>query len=527
VNKLVFPLAALALASAAPLAHAGVPAWCKDASFGSDRYDLKDLSARDPRDVIITFAKAVCAPTPEAEAGAGEIEKARQAWSKKLHMNEADWADAVAYAKSDYRNERFEYSTKDLAAFTPIDQWKAISDGFSRPGGNPAFRDLFYIADALEPRFSEVGRFAYIQECLGLGSQSVTSIPSVTWALCQGDIDRFDPVKFSDQLRTDTAHGGELRMSLRLRVLELPAKLKEHTAEIQKLFAKDEAYKKVFDVTAKARAEWASGLGANAALLDLALRMDTAVLSQSRKAYEGCEDKTTAALVAEVAKVPAKTFAGMKDVRDDPYKGFAAGAGPVLVKIPAISLAAMPYILCHAKSGAADFLAAYLEETPGYRGPRTAALSKVIAEKITLDDMDAKIEYPNFESRPYWRSHGSIGSAGGVVGSVKPGDDALNVDLEKTLVKRKECIKSHTTNRLSRILANGTIEYESICDQTGMVTHDTTWGTFKIKKDYAPLLKKGIVFSSVFGQDKGADIIAIWPNKNAEIPTQVLGAAVK
>jgi hypothetical protein len=507
--------------------HAGVPAWCKDASFASDRYDLKDLSARDPRDVIITFAKAVCAPSPEAEAGRAEIEKARQAWSKKLGMIEDDWADAVAYAKVDYRNEKIEYSTKDLAAFTPIDQYKALTDGFSRPGGNPAFRDPFYLADAFDSRLSEVGRFAFIMECLNLGSQSVTSIPSVTWGLCQVDIDRFDPVKFSEQVRSDTAHGGELRMSMRLRALELPAKLKEHAAEIQKLFAKDEAYKKVFDVIAKARTEWASGVGANTRLIDLALAMETGALSQSRKAFDGCEDRTTAALVAEVSKVPAKAFAGMKDVRMDPYAGFAAGAGPMLMKIPAMSLASMPYILCHGKSGVAEFLAAYLQDTPGYRGPRTAAITKVMAEKIVLDDMNARIEYPPFDSRPYASSHGSIGSAGGVVATAKPAGDIINVDLEKSLIKRMECIKSHTTNRISRILADGKIEYESICDQSGMVTHDTTWGTFKIRKEYAPLLKKGVMFSSVGTADKGMEVVATWSSKNAELPSMVLGAAVK
>lgn len=528
MNKLVVgTMAALAVAGAAGTAMAGVPAWCKDASFGADRYDLKDLSARDPRDVIITFAKATCAPTPEAEAGRAEIEKARQAWSKKLQMTEADWADAVAYAKSDYRSERLEYSTKNLAAFTPIDQYKAFVDGFSRPGGNPAFNDPFYIADAFEHRLTEVGRFGYIQACLDLGGRSVTTIPSVTWALCQGDIDRFDPVKFSEQLRSDTAHGGELRMSLRLRLLELPARLKDHAAAIQKLFGQDEAYKKIFDVAAKARAEWATGLGADTKLNDLALAMDTGTLSQSRKAFEGCEDKTSAALAAEIAKIPAKTFAGMKDVRMDPYKGFAAGAGPVLVKIPSVSLAAMPYILCHTKSGTADFLAAYLQDTPGYRGPRTTALTRIIGEKITLDDMNARLDYPTFNSRPYWRSHGTIGSAGGVVATAKVTDDVLSVDLEKTLIKRKECIKSHTTNRISRILPDGKIEYEEICDETGWVTHDTTWGTFKIKKEFAPLLKKGVVFSSVGGQDKGADVVAIWPSKNAEAPSLVLGAAVK
>jgi hypothetical protein len=317
-------------------------------------------------------------------------------------------------------------------------------------------------------------------------------------------------------------------MSMRLRLLDLPARLKEHAAEIQKLFGKDEAYKQVFDVAAKARTEWAAGLGADTKLVDLALAMDTGALSQSRKALEGCEDRTSAALVAEIAKLPAKTFAGMKDIRMDPFGGFAANAGPVLMKNPAVSFVVISYVLCHTKSPTGEFLAAYLQDTPGYRGPRTAAMTKIMAEKIVLDDMNARVEFPTFSSRPYWRSHGSIGSAGGVIAAVKPGDDAVTVELEKTLVKRMECIKSHPTNRISRILPDGKIEYERICDQTGMVTHDTTWGDFKIKKEFAPLLKKGVVFSSVHGQDdKGADIVAIWPSKNAELPSLVLGAKVK
>jgi len=528
VNRhLGLAIGALAFVAATEPAVAGVPAWCKGASFGSAGYDLKDLSATDPREVVIAFAKATCTPTPEAEAGRAEIEKARQAWTKKLRMTEDDWADAVVYANSDYRSEKLEFSTKDLAAFTPLDQYKALTDGFPRPGGNPPFREPFYLADAFEGRLSEVGRFAFIMECLSLGSQSVSSIPSVTWALCQVDIDRFDPVKFSEQVRSDTAHAGALRMSMRLRALELPAKLKEHAAEVQKLFAKDEAYKKVFDVVVKARTEWASEVGSNTKLIDLALAMDSGALSQSRKAFDGCEDKTATALTAEISKVPAKSFAGMKDVRMDPYAGFAAGAGPMLMKIPAVSLASMPYILCHSKSAIADFLAAYLQDTPGYRGPRTAAITKVMAEKIALDDMNAKIEYPPFGSRPYARSHGSIGSAGGVVATAKVVDDVVNVDLEKTLIKRMECIKSHSTNRISRILPDGKIEYESICDQSGLVTHDTTWGTFKIRKDYAPLLKKGVMFSSVGTNDKGSEVVALWASKSAELPSMVLGAAVK
>jgi hypothetical protein len=519
--------AASALALFPTAAAAGVPAWCKDAAFGSERYDLKDLSAREPRDVIITFAKASCAPTPEADAGRAEIEKARQAWSKKLNMIEADWADSVAYAKSDTRSQKIEYSTKDLAAFTPIDQYKALTDGFPQPNGNAPFQDPFYIADVLESQLSEVGRLGFIEECLRIGDASVTSIPSVTWALCQIDIDRFDPAKFSDQLRTDTAHGGELRMALRLRLLALPAELKDHEAAIKKMFAKDETYKKVFEVAAKARAEWTAGPGANARLVALAQAMDGASFAQSRRAFEGCEDKTTAALTAEISKIPAKAFAGMKDIRDDPFKGFAAAAGPMLVKLPNVALAAVPFILCHPKSGTAGLLSAFLQDTPGYRGPRTAGISKVMLEKIVLDDLNARVEYPSFNSRPYSGGHGAIGSAGGVIAKIKPTGEVLTVDLEKLLIKRMECVKEHHSKRIERITADGRVDYELICDQMGMVTHDATWGAFKIKKMFAPLLKKGVMFSSTGHQEEGADVIAIWPSKAAELPSLVLGAAVK
>ncbi|MEO7730493.1 MAG: hypothetical protein ABIY55_05935, partial [Kofleriaceae bacterium] len=351
--------------------------------------------------------------------------------------------------------------------------------------------------------------------------------PSVTWALCQVDIERFDPGKLATQLRTDTAHGGDVKMALRLRVLELPERLKTHAAEVQKMFAKDDAYKKVFELVAKARTEWAAGPGADTRLVELAQKMDGAWFAQSRKAFDGCEDTTTAALRAEISKIPAKTFTGMKDIRDDPFKGFAAGAGPLLVKVPAIALAAGPYILCNEKAGTADMLAAYLQDTPGYRGPRTAGISKVMLEKVVLDDINARLDYPNFGSRPYSRSHGAIGSAGGVIAKLKVTGEILTVDLEKLLIKRNECVKEHHSKRIERINADGRVDYELICDQMGIVTHDATWGTFKIKKAFAPLLKKGVMFSSINSKDEGADVIAIWPSKSAELPSLVLGAAVK
>src|SRR5262245_26885131 len=108
----------LALASSA---LAAPPAWCKGAPAA--QADLSRLSSTDLRDVLTTFMSAACTPSPEAEAHRGEIEAARQAWTKRLGMVESDWADVVAYAatRNDY-SIRVDPSTEVLSAAAPIDQ---------------------------------------------------------------------------------------------------------------------------------------------------------------------------------------------------------------------------------------------------------------------------------------------------------------------------------------------------------------------------------------------------------------------
>lgn len=512
-------LIAIAIGVIAGVSQAGsanaAPVWCKDAALGSSSYDLKNLSSDDITKVFETFVRATCTPTAEATASGAQIETARQAWSKRLHMVEADWADAVAYVtngRTEYHQDKpIILSTNDFAAFTPLDQYNTIINGYADDAAS-------YLTDAMEPNLSEVGRYAFIQLCL-----RVRSAEHVVWAMCQGDIERFDPVKFSAQLRSDTAHGGEIRMAMRYRAYTLPTELKDHAVKVAAILKSDEAYKKVFDVAKTGRAEWIAGVGADTKLVELAQKMDSASSAKSRKLYEGCEEKTTAALVAAVSKVPAKTFAGMKDVRMDPYEGFAKGAGPALMKFPGVNLAAVPYILCHQKSGIAEFLAYYLDGGPGQRGPRTAALSKIASEDIVFDDTSKKLQFPQL-GHPY-RSPGSMSSAGGAVASVKVEGDVLSVQLEKMIVKQTECVQSHHTNRIERIRPGGSIEYEQICDKSAVVSHDEQWSAFKINKAYAPLLKKGVKFSSVGGAP--AEILATWPTKSADSPSYVLGAAVK
>jgi hypothetical protein len=517
--------AALGVAGTASAA----PAWCQGASF-SGELDPRALSSTDPTEVVVALAHATCAPSAQAEAHRAAIESGRQAWGQRLGMADADWADVIAWVNAGRgRDVRLEMSTRDVTQLGPIDQYVAITEGFARPGGNGNYRDAIYVTDALESTLGHVGRYAYVKQCLaasaGVGSSTP---PAATWALCQDDIDRLDVARLHEELRADTAHRGEVKMALRFEVRDLPQRLKAHADAVQAAWRVDPVYKQMFELAAAARRDWEATLGKDAKLLALALQMDSAAWAGSRRQFEGCAERTAAALEAAIGRVPAASFEGMKDERNDLFGGFAKNAGPVLLAVPEVNLAASAYVLCQPETGSGDFLAFYLGETVGHRGPRSAAFSRMLAEKLTLDDMNARLEWPR-TSRPYRRVGGSMGSAGGVVAATKIEGDHVIVTLERLIVKTNECIQSHRTNRIARILPDGTIEYERICDKMGIVSHDKTWGDFKIRKEFAPLLKPGVKFSAVLGRrdELASDVIALWPGKNAETPSWLVGARVK
>ncbi len=516
------------VALAAPGRAHAAPEWCKGATF-SGELDLGELASTDPTEVVVALAHATCAPTAQAEAHRAEIERSRKAWGKTLGMADGDWADVIAWANAgEGRNVELRLSTKDVTKFTPIDQYVAITEGFPRPGGNGNYRDAIYVSDALESSLGEVGRYAFIKSCLATARDvGSSSPPAATWALCQVDLDRLDLAKLHEELSADTAHRGDLKMALRFELRDLPRRLEEHARAVQAAWQLDPVYEQMFAAAKAGRLEWEATLGKDQKLLELAQQMDSAVWAASRRQLEGCQEKTAAALEAAVAKVPASTFKGMQDERNDLFGGFAKNAGPALLAVPEVNLAAAAYVLCQPSTGTGDFLAYYLGETVGHRGPRSAGFSRMLAEKLTLDDLNARLEWPE-TSRPYRRVGGSMGSAGGVVASTKIDGDFVIVTLERLIVKRNECVESHRTNRISRILADGTIEYELVCDKMGIVSHDRTWADFKIRKAFAPLLEPGVKFSSVLGKDDlGTDVIALWPNKAAETPSWLVGARVK
>lgn len=505
-------------------ARAELPSWCGKSSFETNSYDANSLKRSEPDYIVRAIAKVLCSNSDEIKPHQGKAEELRKAWGSKLGMRDADWADAVAFIENhDGNYPKVELSSKNIAEFTPMDQWWAIHQGLK--AGDIEVKGV-YSADMMHRNLSEVGRLAFLEFCL---KERVEHSAMPQHAMCAGDVAAWDAAKFATQLSGDTAHDGGTKMLLRLRALELGDNLKTYLADRDKLFKKDDAYKKMVEAANAARAEWEKGVGKNDALLDLMLTMDSASLAGSRKLFAGCEDKTQAALVAAISKLPAKAFAGMNDIRDDPFGGFAKKAGPVLVNNPEVNIAANAWAQCHRQSAIADFLMASLQEVPGFRGPRAAAYAALLNQKLEFDDVNAtKPRFPSFyEDVPYTRRGGSLSSAGGVVDKVTKGKEHATVALQKTSAKRVDCVKSHRTNRVTRITSDGRLEYETICDKSSVVTYDTTWSDFKVNLAHIPQLKKGVVFSATNKDNGPHEVLAIWKDKNATTPISVLGAPVK
>lgn len=515
---------------------AAAPAWCKDAKF-DETDDLADLKATEGDRInyaIRTVVKASCKPGASIKGQAAAVEARRKQLSADMGMNDADWADAVAFVNNNESAPEIKVSTKDLGTMTPIDQYQVIWDGVDTPGGNH-FDDYNYLTDMFEPSLSEVGKFAYIRKCIQVKSVSSVGGDAVQYAMCQGDIDAFDVTKFGAQLRADTAHDAAQRMQVRAMYYALKAEeLPEHKKHLAKIFKEDAAYKKLFDAAKAGRDEWKTTFGADTAGLDLVRKMDSGTFYPSRKMLEGCQDTTGKALDAAIAKsAPVKTFKNLGDTRKDPYEGVAKVIGPALAAQPAIYWAAMPYILCQPKTMKADFFAYYIQESPGFRGPRAAAYTKIMNTSVVLDDPNAKVQYPAFY-RPYNRSGGTMGSAGAVIKSVKAKGDILIAEGENLPVKIDVCTKSHSTGRIERInWSTGDLYYGSVCDKSETKTINDQWQPFEVNKKYASIVKKGVRISIIYGgppdggKDEGSDVIATWPNKTATVPDTIFGVPVK
>ncbi len=470
---------------------------------------VDDALGDDPSRALTNLVAASCGKAGgEGTKRAGELASARGKWSKRLDLTEAEWADVAAWSTHNaaQRNSpSLRYDAKQAwSTYDAIDQYANLRHGQV---------DAHYLADALGTRLTETGRLGYLARCLA--SRKVGE-----WAICDHDTTVLDGKQLAGELRASTKHDGYERIVIRLELDRLRTRLAEHTATMKQLAAKDPGYAKLFALAADAHAQWAAK-SPDAALLDTVLAMDDARATNSTKAFEGCDERTWAALQTAIAAIPAKQFANLKDDRDVP---FLIGAVGVVINDPRGYLAANAHYTCK-RAGKRDvlnrFLGGAMQRWPGFRGPRTAAHTAMLTAAVALDDRDAKVEYPEVRRMWFDGSESTSGGGRGVVSATKPGGATTVVEFVPKLRKEQVCTDWKDTNRISMISASGTVYYEYNCLKYGTITVNDAPKPQTVNARYAAGSKPGSTVSIL------EDVVAgAWPKPGAA-PSAVFGIPVK
>jgi hypothetical protein len=517
-------MSSLLLASAILLAASGhaqaAPAWCSQTGGSLSYYgDFKGIYTEDdPRDAIYDLVVLTCYPDNQQKAEAAKIEATRQAWSQKLGLSEADWADAADWASHSQgeRNAPSLYPRDTKAAWGAwgaVDQYAGILN--STMGDSARVTDHHYLTDALGPRLTEAGRLAYIEKCLG------GNATPVDWAICEPDIAALDGKKLAEDLRADKTADGYRRMVVRIAYFKLLPQLAEHATKVKALKAKDGAYAQMFALAETARKDFAK---VSPAHLELITSMDDARVTGSRKASAGCRERTWDAWKGVIGAIPAKQFTGMRT--DDAAPRFLEQALAPVVGSPSGYLVSLSVFLCASLEGEPDYLertlAGLLARWPGFRGPRNAGHTAILTAGLTLDDRDARLDYPDI-TRPWIGASGSSSGGGqGEIAKLTTKGDTAVIELAKVTFTQEECVKGHQTNRVRQIRSDGVIIYEYKCTQTRKATYSEPPAPPQtVKARYAAGLKKGMAVQVT------EDVVVVAYPKGKSVPAVVAGVPVK
>jgi hypothetical protein len=429
-------------------------------------------------------------------------------------MTDADWRDAAEWATFRAHNPnvspRVDYK-QAWSTLDPVEQFWRLDD--LAHGGSGL--EAYYVADALGAKLTELGRLGFIDGCLRGNN-------IVDWAICNADLAAFDPKTASAEIRTSKRTPVE-RFSVRVRMYDVVKQLPQHAAEVKQALGKDAAYAKVFQVADAAR----KGYRPKPALVELAAVMDDARVTNSRKAFDGCSERAWQAWMSAVSAIPAKRFADMRDPDYEHGKDMTPLASKVLGAVvgdPDGYLAAIALYTCEAgdkRVGLVRQLGETLERWPGYRGPRTAALSALLGAGIELDDRNAKLDIPSVR-RDWFARAGGGANAAGTVKAVKRTGDTASIEFATKTQKIERCIAWHTTKRIVAIRGDGELVYEEICDNYGSVTLDKTPAAVTVKARYVDGLKPGM-FASI---EEDA-VTAAWAKPGDKLPAVIFGGAVK
>src|SRR5262249_14215669 len=148
--------------------------------------------------------------------------------------------------------------------------------------------------------------------------------------------------------------------------------------------------------------------------------------------------------------------------------------------------------------------------------PRTSTATAILTAGIELDDRRAKLEPPDV-MRPWL--HGKQASVGEAVVESLKGNTITYIAKPVTIVEDTGCAP---TNRITQIRDNGELVNEEHCTGSRTRTIDRRFPPAKIDERYATAVKRGGLVAV------GDGIVwAVWPSATAQLPSAILGVAVK
>jgi hypothetical protein len=456
--KALLILGPLCVLGADAAVASAAPAWCKG---GDERptYDPKSLyTETDALFALLGLVAASCYPEADVARQGPQIAKTREAWSKRLGLTEADWADVSEWAhlprhlrgdpKIDVTDRKAAWS-----AYSPLDQYGALV------AGDLGQIDMAYLADAFGSRLTQLGRLGYVMQCLGTSADR----PAATYAMCATDAAALDAAKLAAEIRGDTTHGAADRMAVRIAAYELLGKLSKFNADVKALRAKDPAYETMFALGTAAHAQWEK---VDPRWIALVADLDDARATGSRKKSAGCSAKSWEAWKSVVGAVPARTLA---KILPQPGNEFGPQLVAQLVSEPDGYLAALAVAQCAQLEEKEDALSRVIghsiQRWPGFRGPRTATQTAILTADLKLDDRDASIDVPNV-MREWIGGDGNVGINGvGAIAKIEVEGERATIRFKKEKVTQTRCTKGHSTSRIRQIMGDGTVIYWYQCDQ--------------------------------------------------------------
>ncbi len=485
--------------------------WCS--TPGVQKLSLDNALASIAREpvahrALYDLVAATCVPNSEASANAAWVDKLRAAWSQKLHLIDADWADVAKWATSplELRMDSSFTRADDKQAFTAY----SSSEQFERMERDS---DPAYFADLLGDRLTQAGRMSYILRCL--------KGPPLAWAMCANDIAAFDAAKLSADVRGETRLDGYQRTRLRIEAFELATELVAHAKRVREIVDQDPGYAQLFAVAKTASQTFAK---ASPNLVAMVTALDDARATRSRRATDGCLDKAWTALSGVVSTIPAKQFTGLEASITNPILGQVFAK---VIATPDGYLASLAFTVCAALEGKNDYLVRtlgnMLERWPGYRGSRTAAHTLALAAGIQFDDRDRKLDAPDVDRSWLEVSPAYSGGGGtGTVESVKPQGDRLILSYAKIKGTQQRCVRGHYTNRITQVRSDGMFVYEYVCLEERTETYaEPPAPPQTIDPRYAAGLKPGMFVTNV------EQVIVLAFAKGAKVPAYVAGIPVK